>query len=146
MRKKKTIKKKPRNDTSSKAKKAVKKKAKSARKLTPRTRNAGTMTEAQFFQMIRAALRNKSRWWKPRMKCLEKARRTYVGPNKRQKWEFQCSVCNGWFLQSQVEAHHEIPAGKLNSFNDLPGFVERLFCETGFKCICKKCHKEEHEK
>src|SRR5690349_17800306 len=125
MRKKRTIKKKPRSDTSSKAKKIIKKKAAKKRAIkTPRTRNAGTMTESQFFQMLRAALRNKSRWWKPRLICLEQARRPYNGPNKRLKWEYQCSVCKKWFPQTQVEAHHSTPAGKLNSFEDLPGFAE----------------------
>ena len=41
----------------------------------PRTRNAGTMTEAAFWSMIRSALRQKSRWWKPIAECKKLARR-----------------------------------------------------------------------
>ena len=51
----------------------------------PRTRNAGTMTESAFWSMIRSALRQKSRWWKPISECKTLARRAYKGKNKRQK-------------------------------------------------------------
>ncbi len=58
-----------------------------------RTRNAGTMTESAFWSFIRSALRQKSRWWKPITQCKQKSRRTYKGPNKRQKFEYQCNEC-----------------------------------------------------
>ena len=57
----------------------------------PKTRNAGTMTESAFWSFIRSALRQKSRWWKPITECKMKARRPYKGPNKRQKFEYQCN-------------------------------------------------------
>lgn len=142
MRKKKNKKPVARKDTSSKAKKVAKQK----KQTVPRTRNASTMTEAMFFQMLRSAMREKSRWWKPRLKALQAARRTSQSKNKRLKWEFTCCKCHNWFPQTQIEVHHSIPAGKLNSFEDLPGFAERLFAEEGFECVCKNCHKKEHTK
>ncbi len=45
------------------AKRAVKKPR------VPRTKNAGTMTESMFWSMIRSALRQKRRWWKPIAEC-----------------------------------------------------------------------------
>lgn len=120
---------------------------KKARAIKPR--NNGTMTESAFLQFIRAALRNKSRWWKPRLLALQKARRKYSGPNKRQKWEFKCSICERWFAQKNVQVHHKDPVGSLNSLNDLPGFTERLFCEVdGLAVVCSKCHDKltEQEK
>ena len=48
----------------------------------PRTRNAGTMTEAGFWSMIRSALRQKSRWWKPIAECKKLARRKSKSKNK----------------------------------------------------------------
>ena len=63
----------------------------------PRTRNAGTMTEAAFWSMIRSALRQKSRWWKPVSQCKQESKRAYKGKNKRQKWEYQCNKCKNWF-------------------------------------------------
>ena len=114
-----------------------------------RTRNAGTMTESAFWGMIRAALRQKSRWWKPITQCKMKARRVYKGPNKRQKFEYQCNVCKGWFPEKKVNIDHIIPAGSLRCAADLPGFVERLFCEiNNLQCICETCHnkKTQNEK
>ena len=106
-----------------------------------KTRNAGTMTESAFWSFIRSALRQKSRWWKPITECKQKARRPYKGPNKRQKYEYQCNECKGWYAEKQINVDHIVPAGSLNSAQDLPGFVERLFCEKeGLQVLCEKCH------
>ena len=137
-----------RSNTSAKKRRVVKKKAvKKARKnAAPKTRNNGKWSEGQFWQFIRAALRNKSRWWIPRVKALELARRPSESSNKRLKWEFSCCKCNNWFPQTQVQVHHEVEAGALNCAEDLPGFVERLFAEIGWSVVCKPCHKKEHDK
>jgi len=111
---------------------------------TPKTRNAGSMTESAFWSFIRSALRQKSRWWKPIIKCKMSARRPYKGPNKRQKFEYQCNVCKEWFPDKKINVDHIIPAGSLQSANDLPGFVERLFCEVdNLQVLCAKCHNEK---
>jgi len=121
----------------------MKKKVKKFR--VPRTRNNGTLTESAFWQMIRATLRNRTRFWKPRYQCLMDARRPSQSLNKKLKWEFQCSSCKKWFSQSAIEIHHFQEAGKLNCAADLPLFVERLFAEDGWMCLCKACHKKEHK-
>lgn len=112
-----------------------------------RTRNAGTMTESAFWSMIRSALRQKSRWWKPVLQVKINSRRRYNGPNKRQKYEYQCNICKNWFKETQINVDHIIPAGALNSYTDLPGFVERLFCEADkLQCACEKCHNDKTQK
>lgn len=114
-----------------------------------KTRNAGTMTESAFWGFIRSALRQKSRWWKPITQCKMKSRRPYKGTNKRQKFEYQCNVCNNWFPEKNINIDHIIPAGSLRCADDLPGFVERLFCEeSNLQCICSTCHnkKTQNEK
>lgn len=109
-----------------------------------RTRNSKTMTESAFWSFIRSALRQKSRWWKPITECKQKARRPYKGPNKRQKFEYQCKNCSEWFPDKKVNVDHIIPAGTLRSAADLPGFVERLFCEIdGLQVLCSTCHDEK---
>ena len=109
-----------------------------------RTRNAGTMTESAFWSFIRSALRQKSRWWKPITQCKQKARRPYKGPNKRQKFEYQCKYCEQWFPEKRVNVDHITPAGTLRTATDLPGFVERLFCEIdGLQVLCNNCHDEK---
>ena len=108
----------------------------------PKTRGAGTYTEKAFFGWIRSQLRRMTMKWKPRSDCLKAARRPYDGPDRRRKWEYQCAECGQWFPGKQVEVDHIIPAGSLQSFDDLPGFVSRLFCETeGLQVLCKEtCH------
>jgi len=110
-------------------------------------RNAGTMTEAAFWSFIRSGLRQKSRWWKPISQCKLSARRPYNGPNKRQKYEYNCKKCKGWFAEKEINIDHIIPAGELNCAQDLPGFVERLFCEIDkLQCLCSSCHDDKTSK
>jgi 5-methylcytosine-specific restriction endonuclease McrA len=107
----------------------------------PKTRNSGTMTESAFWSFIRSALRQKSRWWKPVSECKQKVKRAYKGTNKRQKFEYQCNHCKNWYAEKNINVDHIIPAGTLTCANDLPGFVERLFCEVdNMQCLCTECH------
>lgn len=111
--------------------------------------NNGTMSKAAFFAMLRSALRQKSRWWKPIQQCKINSRRSYKGKNKRQKWEYQCNICKNWFSDKQIQVDHIKPAGQLNDFKDLPGFVKRLFCEVkNLQVLCSDCHhiKTQNEK
>lgn len=113
-------------------------------KRVPRTRNNGSMTEAAFWGWIRAALRNRSRFWKPVAECKKKARRKYQGKSRRQKWEYQCANCKNWFPAKSINVDHIVPAGTLRCSDDLKGFVERLFCEVdGLQCLCNKCHDKK---
>lgn len=118
------------------AKKKVVRKSK-----VPKVRNAGTMTESAFWSFIRSALRQKSRWWKPITQCKMLARRDYKGPLKRQKFEYQCNECKGWFPEKKINVDHIKPAGSLNCAKDLPVFVETLFCEIdNLQVLCESCH------
>jgi 5-methylcytosine-specific restriction endonuclease McrA len=113
----------------------------------PKTRNNGTMTESAFWSFIRSGLRQKSRWWKPITQCKLNAKRTYKGPNKRQKFEYQCNSCKKWFAEKNINVDHIHPAGSLNCANDLPGFVERLFVEVeGLQILCSICHDKKTAK
>jgi len=107
-----------------------------------RTRNHFTQTESAFWGMIRAALRQKSRWWKPIAQCKLDSRRAYKGTKKLQKWEYKCNHCKNWFMDKEVQIDHIVDAGTLTCAADLPGFIERLFCELdGFQTLCKPCHQ-----
>lgn len=119
------------------------------RKITPKPFNAGTMTVSGFWGMIRSALRQKSRWWKPITQVKLAARRKYKGKNKRQKWEYECSNCHKWYAEKHINVDHVIPCGTLRCGDDLKGFVERLFCESdNLAVLCKTCHdtKTKQEK
>ncbi len=108
----------------------------------PKIRNNGTLTESAFWSFIRSTLRQKSRWWRPISEAKKLARRKYRGPNHRQKWEYQCAECKNWFSDKEIAVDHKQAAGRLSCANDLPGFVERLFCEVeGLQILCNdKCH------
>ena len=120
------------------------KKKTTRRTATPKTRNAGTMTESAFWSFIRSTLRQKSRWWKPITQCKLESRRPYKGPLKRQKFEYQCNSCKKWFPEKKINVDHIVGAGSLNCGADLPGFVERLFCEqNNLQVLCEVCHNEK---
>jgi 5-methylcytosine-specific restriction endonuclease McrA len=107
------------------------------------------MSESAFWSFIRSALRQKSRWWKPIAECKAKAKRPYTGPLKRQKFEYQCNQCKGWYPEKQINVDHINPAGSLNNGSDLAGFIERLFCEIdNLQVLCEVCHnvKTKEEK
>jgi 5-methylcytosine-specific restriction endonuclease McrA len=132
-----------------KKKAAPKKVAKKRVATVEKTRNAGTMSESAFWGFIRSGLRQKSRWWKPITQCKLEAKRIYKGPNKRQKFEYQCNECKDWFIEKKINVDHIVGAGSLKCANDLPGFVERLFCEIdNLQVLCETCHniKTQNEK
>ena len=110
----------------------------------PRTRATQTWTEAAFWQFLRSGLRRMSMRWPPIARdAIQAARRPYVGPNKRQKWEFQCSQCGLWNMRKNVQVDHIEECGTLKSWQDFATFAERLFCEVdGLRVLCSVCHKE----
>lgn len=122
-------------------------------------RNAGTMTESAFFGMLRSTLRARSlRGWKPLQEAKKLVRRPYSGDDKRTKWEYQCSKCKKWYTEhrtveledgttkrvANIEVDHIIEAGSLKCYDDIAGFVKRLFCEVdGLQVLCKECHNKK---
>lgn len=111
----------------------------------PKTRCCGEWTEARFFSFIRSNLRLLSRKWKPIHEVKRAARRPYAGPDKRRKWEYQCSRCGNWFPDKEIEINHKIPAGSIKCFDDVGPFLERLLVEAeGLEVMCKEgCHRDE---
>ena len=109
-----------------------------------RTRAGGVWTEARYFGFIRSALRQATRRWPVKNQVKQAARREYHGDNARQKWEFECNKCKGWFMDKNVTVDHIIPCGSLKTFDDLPKFVETLFCEEdNLQVLCKECHDKK---
>lgn len=107
----------------------------------PKTRGGGTMTEAAFWSFIKAALRAKSRFWKPIHQTKLECRRKNQSSNTRLKFEYQCAKCGGWFPDKETVVDHIVPVGRLSCYEDLPGVVKRLFVERdGLQCLCSRCH------
>lgn len=117
------------------------------KKITNKPFADGSMTSSAFFSMIRSALRNKSRWFKSISVARERVKVPYVGANKKRKWMYRCEDCGQLFDIKAVNVHHKIECGELKSFNDLPGFVERLFCSSELLIVlCNNCHTKMHKK
>lgn len=100
------------------------------------------MTESQYLSWIRSALRSKSLRWMPRVEALKLARRSYKGPNKLQKYEYKCSLCQNWFKLKECQVdHYPKPAGSILSVDDIGEFANNLFCETdNLRVLCATCH------
>lgn len=99
-------------------------------------------TEARFWSFVRSALRSAWSRYPVKYKVLANAKRNYKGPNKQQKYEFQCAECKEWFKAKEVSVDHITPAGTLRSYEDLPSFVEKLFVsEDELQVLCDKDHK-----
>ena len=120
---------------------ARKKVAAKSRARTPPYAPYPAWTTAKFFGFLRSALRAGYNKYPVKWEVLKAAKRPYKGPDKRCKWEYRCANCGGWFKAKEVSVDHVVPAGALNSFEDLPGFVERLFCGVeGLQVLHKACH------
>lgn len=97
-------------------------------------------TEAKFWGFIRSALRMAHTRWAPMHIAKKNAKTLYTGKG-RNKFVYECAHCHKKFFDKETEVHHKIGVGKLNCFEDLPGFVKRLFCGVdGYEVVCKKCH------
>jgi len=106
--------------------------------------NHGAMSVSGFWSFIRAALRQKSRWWKPILECKKAARRPYKGPLRRQKWEYKCAECGNYFPEKRISVDHIHPLGSLKDYSDLPHFVKTLFCEIeNLQTLHDECHNKK---
>ncbi len=108
----------------------------------PKVRNAGTMTEAAYWGMLRSGLRRLFRFWKPAVAALHAARFPCKGPNG-QKWAYLCHDCKKPFPRKQVQIDHVVPCGTLTSFEHVGEFIERLTPEDAgaYAVRCLTCHQ-----
>jgi len=106
---------------------------------------ARAWTEAFVLSRIRAVLRRLSMQM-PASRLVKLAcRRKYTGPNRYQKFEYECACCHEWFPEKHVQADHKEPAGSMKTFDDIGPFVRRLlFCGVGgLQVLCDTCHNKK---
>lgn len=110
-------------------------------KRVPRTRNAGTLTEAAFFSWLRTVLRRASLAWKPKRAALKKQA---TGGRIGRAQAYACASCGAVHKEKELEADHISPCGSLRGWEDLPRFASRLFVEEdGWQWLCKDCHADK---
>jgi len=134
---------------------------------TPPYINYPTWTTARFFGFLRSQLRAGFTRYPPKYETLKAALTVQptldadgnhltfktgrkVGQLKYHN-RYLCASCNQTFMQKDVQVDHIHPAGSLRTFEDLPAFVEKLYCGSdGLQVLCKPCHtiktKEERAK
>jgi 5-methylcytosine-specific restriction endonuclease McrA len=97
--------------------------------------NMGTWSKARYMSQIRSFLRQAFRYYKPITEARNKAK---VGRGR-----YLCSACRVIFHAKEIQVDHIVPCGKLNSLDDVAGFIERLSCEdpNGYRVLCKPCHQ-----
>ena len=121
------------------------------------------MTDAAFFGKIRSSLRQQWKYSKPHKDAMRRAKVPYVGEGRR-RVSVRCEKCHAEYAigekivtgttktgkEKKVTAyavHHPVEAGTLKCWDDISGFVERLFCPPEqLEVLCLSCHKEAHKK
>lgn len=114
-------------------------------KYTPKTRNNGKLTEAEYFSKIRSALRKAFQFWDVGQQVLKENSRKSQSENKRIKLEYQCNKCKKWFKRSDVAIDHIEECGSLRSYDDIVPFLKRLTPENkdAFQILCTEHHLEK---
>jgi len=127
----------------------AKKKAKRVNGVTARgvpcPRNAGTMTEAEYWSKVRNTLRKAFSYWKPAqlaMKAAECGTRPNPKTGKDRKI-YRCAMCGEADYPELMQIDHINPCGSLKSSDDMVQFLERLTCEdtSQFQVLHKTCHQ-----
>ncbi len=128
------------------SKKEIKFKVPKEKKVKEKPFGEGTMTTAAFFQSIRSALRQKSRFYPAISACRNDSKIPYKGDNKRRKYSYICGQCGDEVAGDECAVHHKIPCGQLNSFDDIGEFCRKLFCsKSDLILLCDSCHERLHE-
>ena len=95
----------------------------------------------EFFTWLRSGLRSLSRKHAPIYEALAAAKRPYIGNNPRQKICYLCAKCQNTFSAKEVAVDHRLDAGSLKGWEDVQGFMQRLFCgREGLDILCNNCH------
>lgn len=81
-----------------------------------------------------------------RISVVNKKRKQIDNPNPNGKkptvWGFTCEMCHKDFVISEGQVDHIKAAGKLQSKEDIQGFIERLMfvTEDDLRLVCKGCN------
>lgn len=99
-------------------------------------RAGGKWTEAKYWQYIRGLLRQGFLYYPAKAEAKKLA-----GRRNGRCMEYQCAHCDDWFGTKEVHIDHILPCGSLKGYDDLAGFVERMYCEVdNLQVLCKQCH------
>jgi 5-methylcytosine-specific restriction endonuclease McrA len=95
---------------------------------------------ARYRAFIRSAMRKAWQKWPPRYAALAAAKRPYKGSNPRQKFEYQCAHCCGWFMGKEVSVDHIIPWGSIQGLSLDEAWSRLLVPIDQLQVLCGPCH------
>lgn len=110
--------------------------------------NCGTMSNAEFRSFIVSALREKSRYWKPKQVAIKRAN---IG-----RWLYKCELC--WEVgpaslpplpwnkrkRKNIQADHIQSCVGKEGWVSYDLFIERMFVEApAYQAICWECHSKK---
>ena len=113
------------------------------RKTSP-YKNYPQWTTARFFTFLRSALRQAWSRYPPKKEAREAASVGRMRNKKtgRQAEHFECADCHNVFTRKETHVDHIVDAGTLRCYEDIQGFIERLFCSKyDLQVLCHDCHK-----
>ena len=101
-------------------------------------------TKAKFWAWVRGCLR-RSAWNRHPVKLdlLKKVRyKSPLGVNGKDVWTCKCAICGEEKRQTECQVDHIIPAGRLNSVDDITPFVTKLLfvLPEDLRVVCKWCN------
>lgn len=126
-------------------------------KRTPPFKNYPQWTTARFFGFIRSGLREKFGRYPVKYEAIKDSAQVIdtgevykTGPREgepKMVKMYECCECNNLFRQKDIQVDHIKPTGRLQSFEDLGSFAERMFCaKDGLQIMCTECHKEKTQR
>lgn len=121
-------------------------KAKSVRKKRPVVDPCPThplWSMGRYRTFVRSAMRRAWLKWPPRFEALKRVRRPYVGPNKRQKFEFQCAHCRQWHMGKNVAVDHIENWGQIWNLSLADAWSRLLVAVEKLQVLCSDCHKRK---
>lgn len=117
-----------------------------------RTRNCGTMTEAQFRGWIRSQLRRMSQRWRPIHMCETRVKSQATPEDKarlcnyRIKFVYTCEKCGARVDKRRGQVDHVTPVGQLQNIErDAGKFIMRMLVEDdgALQWLCTPCHEKK---
>ena len=98
------------------------------------------LSMGRYRTFVRSAMRRAWLKWPPRFEALKLVRRPYVGPNKRQQWEFQCAGCKCWHMGKNVAVDHIENWGQIWNLSMAEAWSRLLVAVDKLQVLCKTCH------
>lgn len=100
------------------------------------------LTEKQFIQMIRSAVREKWMHCDAKLAKLNSCKEPDLDPNSRTRFKITCNKCKNKFKADEVEVDHIKQEESFTCIKDAFKWASSILNAGGddLQCLCKECH------